>query len=113
MKKFYQNSFIVLGAVALAWLFFTSSNAQTSDCLRNSQQKFNIGHLNEIPTSLEECLDKKNLKTEFTIKEEEIQAFKLLTLVYIYLDDQRNANKSILRLLKSDPEHQPDPQDPA
>ena len=37
MKKFYQNSFIVLGAVALAWLFFTSSNAQTSDCLRNAQ----------------------------------------------------------------------------
>ena len=74
---------------------------------------FNIGHLNEIPTSLEECLDRKNLKTEFSIKEEEIQAFKLLTLVYIYLDDQRNANKSILRLLKSDPEHQPDPQDPA
>jgi len=113
MKKFYQNSFMVLGAVALAWLCFTSSNAQTSDCLRNAQQKFNIGHLNEIPTSLEDCLDKKNLKTEFTIKEEEIQAFKLLTLVYIYLDDQRNANKSILRLLKSDPEHQPDPQDPA
>jgi len=111
MKNLYLLQFFCVLAIALLAPRF--SWAQTSDCLRNAQQKFNIGHLNEIPTELEECLAKKNLKTNFSIKEEEIQAFKLLTLVYIYLDDQRNANKSILRLLKSDPEHEPLPEDPA
>ncbi len=87
--------------------------AQTSDCLREAETKFNQGLLSEITEPLEECLSKKNRKTEFTIKEEEIQAWKLLTKIYIYLDDQRNANRAILGLLKSDPEHVPDPSDPA
>jgi len=100
---FFGFSFILINGVF----------GQQSDCLREAQQKFDQGLLTNIPEQLGECLSPGNRKTEFTIKEEEIQAQKLLTKTYIYLDDQKNANQAILRLLKIDPEHEPEDDDPA
>ena len=107
----YKLSFLIL----LSAHFFCKVWAQTTDAcefsLQDYQQLYNQGQLNDIPLSLEKCLE--SARTSFPIKEERIQARKLLTLVYIYLDDTKNASRAMIRLLKEDPEHVPDESDPA
>lgn len=90
-------------------------NAQQSPCLRESEDLYQLGQLAEIPDILEECLDKKTdvYDQQEWIKEEKIQARKLLTLTYIYLDDIKNASSAMVKLLKEDPEHEPEEGDPA
>lgn len=73
--------------------------AQTSSCaqtLRLARSTYEQGRLHEIPTLLDACLS-----NGFTTQEK-VDALKLLTQTYIYLEEPEKADESMLRLLQTD-----------
>lgn len=85
----------------------TDASAQTTECtqkLANAQARFDIGNLPGIPEDLKGCIDSKSFSPE-----QSIQAHKLITLVYLYQDDQESADIWMAKLLAVDPEHKLDP----
>ncbi len=85
--------------------------AQQNDCplrLANVIKEYNEGTIDNVVSEnvLQECLS----KNKFT-KEEEIEALKYLTLIYLYVNDNTNARKNMVEFmkarLKSNPEYDP------
>ncbi len=104
MNKF---KYIYLCAFSILLLQSGTSLAQTAQCtqkLDQAQASFDIGNLPGIPVLLEGCINNKSFSPE-----ESIRAHKLLTLVYLYQDDDQNADLWMSRLLSVDPEHRLDP----
>ncbi len=81
--------FIFLSATGYAQL---TSGAQT---LRLARATYEQGRLHEIPSILENFLSKFN-------KQEKVEAYKLLTLSYIYLEEPEKADAAMLSLLQTD-----------
>lgn len=74
-------------------------SAQTTSCaqtLRLARATYEQGRLHEIPVLLEGCL-----RSGFTVQEQ-VEALKLLTLTYIYLEEPEKADDHMLRLLQTD-----------
>ena len=69
--------------------------------LGEAEAKYKQGKLYEIPEILNECLS-----NGFT-QEEKIRAYRLLTLAYLFLDYDNEADVSYLELLKLSPEYKP------
>ena len=81
--------------------------AQTcEENLSTAQERFEKGHLNGIPGLLVECL-----RSGFS-RSEKIQAYRLLTISYLYNDDPFGAENSFLKLLELDPEYRVTENDP-
>ncbi len=86
----------------IAIIFFSSrATAQCAANLNQAQDAFDNGHLYGIPALLNECINKGS-------KQDKIEAFRLLTLTYLYIDDPIAAQNSFLSLLKLDPEYRVD-----
>ncbi|MEQ9305068.1 MAG: outer membrane beta-barrel protein [Marinoscillum sp.] len=78
--------------------------------LKQAEDDYEAGKLLGIPGQLESCLKARD---GFS-KEEIVRARKLLTLVYIFTDQEARAETAMIELLKADAEHRLDPQvDPA
>ncbi len=104
LLPFYKGRFW-FGLIILPF-FFTNISYSQSLCSQNlsaAQISFDNGHLYSIPSSLKDCLD-----NGFT-DQEKIQAYKLLTITYLFIDDPISAEDNYLKLLHLDPEHQLDP----
>lgn len=105
---------IFLNAVAkfILILFFLTvigSPVLAQQCEQNlslAQERFEKGHLNGIPVLLSECL-----RNGFS-RSEKIQAYRLLTISYLYNDDPFGAENSFLKLLELDPEYRVTENDP-
>jgi hypothetical protein len=69
-----------------------TSGAQT---LRLARATYEQGRLHEIPSILEGFLSKFN-------RQEKVEAYKLLTLSYIYLEEPEKADDAMLKLLQAD-----------
>ena len=79
-----------------------------NDCgetLNIARDEFDAGHIERIPGIIHDCLDK------FTT-EQKIEAYRLLTITYLYLDDPIGAENSFLALLSEDPEFRVSSTDP-
>lgn len=85
---------LVLFLLGLVW----KSQAQCAQTLRLARSTYEQGHLQELEGLLTPCL---NLKDGFT-KEEKVEAYKLLTLAYIYLEEPAKADEMMTELLRSD-----------
>ena len=92
------------------WLIFLSllfifpsfeANAQYAESLNEAQQAFDEGHLYGIPALLSDCVKKGS-------KQDKKEAYELLTLTYLYIDDPLAAEDNFLKLLKLDPEYRVD-----
>ncbi len=83
-------------------LFSQHVNAQCSESLKKAQSSFDQGHLYGIPALLEKCLEKG-----FS-DQDKLDAYQLLTLTYLYIDDPISAERSFLDLLALDPEYRVD-----
>ncbi len=95
----------VLRCTFLCIFLFIGRNAWTQDCTGNLDQAkawFQEGKLYVIPVILEECL------TGGFTKEQRVEAYELLSLTYLYIDEPEKADDSYLKLLKSDPVWAPD-----
>ncbi|XOV95305.1 MAG: hypothetical protein ACFHWX_11465 [Bacteroidota bacterium] len=77
--------------------------------LNRAEDDYEAGRLLGIPERITPCLEAESFS-----REEEIRALKLMTLVYIFTDNDTKADEYLVRLLKADPEHDLDPEvDPA
>jgi len=77
--------------------------------LNQAEDDYEAGRLLGIPNQIRDCLDSDAFSSE-----EEVRARKLLTLVYIFTDQEFKAEGALIELLKADPEHRLNPQvDPA
>src|SRR5258708_35540508 len=92
MKRFLVRAFIVL-VVAGAY-----AQPNCSQTLRLANSTYEQGRLHELPSLLEGCL-----KSGFALAER-VQAYRLLTLAYIYLEEPEKADASMLALLQHDNE---------
>ena len=75
-------------------------NAQSScvQKLRDARNAYDAGKLNELPELLLSCIE-----NGFS-KEEKVEALRLVTLSYLFNEEQQRAENSFLRLLKIEPE---------
>ena len=80
-------------------LFFTISCFAQQPCIREARGVYDDGRLHELPALLEDCINGSNFS-----KQEKVEAYRLLTLSYIYSDEPEKADEAMLSLLKSDPE---------
>lgn len=77
--------------------------------LRLARSIYENGRLHELPDIMKDCIS----KTEWTTQER-VDAYKLLTLAYIYLEEPEQADAMMLKILQTDPEFKPnDNIDPA
>jgi len=93
---------IISFLTSLAVLFPFFSNAQTScvQNLREARNFYDAGKLNDLPNLLLKCID-----NGFS-KDEKVEALRLVTLSYLFDEEQEKAESSYLRLLRIDPEYQ-------
>jgi hypothetical protein len=84
----------------------TTTCAQT---LRLARSIYENGRLHELPDLMNDCINKTEWSTQ-----ERVDAYKLLTLSYIYLEEPEKADEMMLKILQTDPEFKPnDNIDPA
>ncbi len=74
--------------------------AQCPQILRQARTVYDEGRIQELPSLLASCIE-----SGFT-KEERTEAYRLLILSYIYLDEPDKADDTMLALLKDNPEFQ-------
>jgi hypothetical protein len=100
--------FVILFAGHQAWSQATSC-AQT---LRLATSTYEQGRLHELEGILNNCLTGQG-GLEFS-KEEKVTAYKLLTQAYIYLEEPKKADETMLKLLETDHYFEVNPEiDPA
>jgi hypothetical protein len=89
----------LLHAFLLFCFASTAAHAQLTSCtqtLRLGRSIYDQGRLHEIPSLFEKCL-----AGGFS-KEEKVEAYKLLCLTYIYLEEPQKADEAMLNLLRAD-----------
>jgi Outer membrane protein beta-barrel domain len=100
---------VVRRFLALIILFSFSQLATAQvDCgeaLTNARNELDAGHVEPIPAILEGCLNK------FT-SVQKIDAYRILTITYLYLDNPLKAEASFMALLHVDPEFRVTDDDP-
>lgn len=110
MRKF-------LLAVCISGFVLTVRGQSCTQLLNQAEDNYESGRLLAIlkdPSNPSQPTFLKCLKEGGLSKEEEIRARKLLTKVYIFTDNEADAEFALIDLLKTDPEHILDPQaDPA
>ena len=108
MKKILFLAFLVI--------LINSAYAQITNCtqvLRLAQSTYEQGRLHELPTLMDDCLKKTEAQGGFT-KQQRVDAYRYLTLAYIYLEEPEKADESMLNLLRTDHYFEPNPNvDPA
>ncbi len=102
MKRIFLFSFFaIFGAT---WVYAQLTATQQ---LNKAEDDYEAGILIGIP-------DQINGRMEEFSKAEKVRAKKLLTLVYIFSDEEKKAEEALVDLLREEPEYQLDPKvDPA
>ena len=105
LKAYMRTSFVYFICL---FLIAQMASAQTwSQRLSAAERDYEEGRLANIPARLEGgfLLDSKEGGYS---KEERIRALKLITKVYIFIDDEPKAEENLIKLLKADKEHKLD-----
>ncbi len=95
------SKLIPLCLVLVLWFNFTFVGKAQDDCvvkLNEAEKLYEEGKIEKIPEMLASCIE-----NGFN-KENKIAALRLLTLVYLFDDNQMKAENSLLNLLKENPE---------
>ncbi len=90
---------LVLVSVACVSTAFSQTKANCTQVLRLMQTTYEQGRLHELPNLADGCLNAAEGKG-FT-KEEKREAYRILTLAYIYLEEPEKADESMLKLLET------------
>ena len=103
---------LVLGVFVLWSTFFASAQTWTQKLLV-AERDYDAGRLVSIVDNIIGGFDKALGEKGYT-REEKIRALKLITKVYIFLDDEPKSDEYMIKLLKADKEHKLDAKvDPA
>jgi hypothetical protein len=98
MNRFYP---------AIIFLSFTCAT-YAQDCvqtLRLARATYEQGRLHEIEGQLAKCLQPSGFGKDQ--KQERVEAYKLLCLSYIYLEEPEKADEAMLNLKRTDPYYEP------
>jgi hypothetical protein len=99
----------ILFLAALVLVLTDAVYAQITNCaqtLRLARSTYDQGRLHELPTLMDECLKKSGDNGGFT-KQQRVEAYQLLTLAYIFLEEPEKADETMLLLLRTDPYFKP------
>ena len=96
MKRLYFFGFIFTIAAGSGY----SQNINCTQVLRLARSQYEQGRLHELPTLMSGCLLGTG-GSSFTTEEKK-EAYRLLTLAYIYLEEPDKADESMLALLNTD-----------
>ncbi len=98
-----MNKNLISIILILSFTFVAGFSAKAQeDCtvkLNDAAKLYENGKIEQIPDLISGCLE-----SGFN-KEQKIQALRLLTLVYLFEDNAPKAEKTVLQLLKIDPEY--------
>ena len=86
----------------LCLLLFSGSVFAQRNCpqkLKDAEISYKNGRLNEVPGIIRGCLPAGFNKDEL------VQAYRLLALTYIYLDEQKKAEQAVLSLIRIAPDY--------
>lgn len=103
MKNIEQR--LLQGTFVCVFLF-TGFFAYGQDCSANldrAKLNYREGKLYGIPDIMEGCLGTGKLS-----RQQEVEAYELLSITYLYIDEPELAEESYLNLLGADPEYRPD-----
>ncbi|HBX52966.1 MAG: hypothetical protein A2275_07260 [Bacteroidetes bacterium RIFOXYA12_FULL_35_11] len=92
----------VISFIFLITLFTQQTKAQ-EDCsvlLKKAGQYFEEGAIDSVFKLIEPCIERGY------DKKEKLQAYRLLTLVSLYQDNKKNAEKYIIKILETEPEYE-------
>jgi hypothetical protein len=103
-----RKTLLLFAVAVIGHCQLTLAQSACTQTLRLAQSVYDQGRLQELPNLIENCL-----KNGFT-DQEKVNAYKLLTLTYIYLEEPEKADDAMLALLRADNEFAPnDAVDPA
>ena len=94
MKRYLHLTLIT--SILLSLSCTVRAQSTCAQILRTARATYDQGKLHELPGLLEGCL-----KSGFS-KQEKVEAYKLLTLAYIYLEEPAKADEAMLQLLRTD-----------
>lgn len=94
-----RRTLLLLGVALFAGLHMARGQSTCAQTLRLAQSIYEQGRLHELPQLLGNCLSEKAFN-----QEEEVSAYKLLTLTYIYLEEPAKADETMLALLRANTE---------
>lgn len=100
---------IPLTIFSLFFLLFPLRLKAQKDCistLQEARKLYDLGMIDDIPKMLAPCME------EGFTRLQRIEAYKLLILVYLFDDEQFEAEKTMLEFLKKYPEYEIMPNDP-
>lgn len=105
MKRIPHIAFLII-AIFSSGLLYAQQTTQLNctQSLRTARNTYDQGRLHEVPQWLEGCLSKAEDAGGFT-NAERIEAFRMLTLAYIYLEEPDKADKEMINLLEEDHFH--------
>ena len=91
--------FVLLGFFWLVASLALKAQQSCEDKLIQAQEWLDQGRLKGIPALLHDCISKYS-------RQQKVQAYRILTMAYLYNDDPIGAERSFLDLLGVDPEYQ-------
>jgi hypothetical protein len=91
-----MKRFLLLMLLSGAVVCHVSAQSTCTQTLRTARSTYDQGRLHELPVLLDGCI-----KNGFT-QQELVEAYKLLTLAYIYLEEPKKADEAMLNLLRTD-----------
>ncbi len=100
MKHIYHYVFIIMGII-LWWRLPAQDCAQA---LRLARAIYDQGRLQEVETYLKPCLSGKSGSDQRALM---VEAYKLLCLSHIYLEEPEKADEDMLNIKRTDPYYRP------
>lgn len=108
-------AFLILGMISSGAVYGQFNKPKRivncSQYLNEAEDLFDAGRISKIPEILNRNKGVCFHGDGFT-KEEKIQAYRLMALVHIFKDEEVEAEEAVIHLLKVDPEHSKNPNDP-
>lgn len=94
-----RKTLLLLAVVLSGSVYMASGQSTCTQTLRLAQSVYEQGRLHELPQLLDGCLKNQGFNNA-----EKVNAYKLLTLTYIYLEEPAKADEAMLELLRTETE---------
>jgi hypothetical protein len=95
---------ILLAGIAILILTWNANAQNCTQTLRTARTTYDQGRLQEIPTILEACFNKNEWD-----QSQRVEAYRILVLTYIYLEEPAKADEAMLNILHTDNFFEPNP----
>lgn len=81
----------------VSWGSYAQTSSTAAQTLRLARATYEQGRLHEIPAQLN-----NDVISKMTIKQDKVEAYKILCLSYIYLEEPEKADEAMLAILNTD-----------